>query len=163
MGSIDKIYQKYFRDIYRFLLSLCHDHYTAEDIVQETFLRAYLYLEFYDNENVKTWLFTVAYRSFIDHYRKQKKAVTKEGSFFHRIKDPRSPLHEQLLINEETKQILIWIKELPKKQQHAIILHDIHGLPYKEAAKVMNVKLSHYKVLLFRGRQTLRERKENDE
>ncbi len=163
MGSIDKIYQKYFQDIYRFLLSLCHDHYTAEDIVQETFLRAYLYLEFYDNENVKTWLFTVAYRSFIDYYRKQKKSVPKEGSFFHWIKDPGSPLHEQLLLNEETKQVLQWIKELPKKQQHAIILHDLHGLPYKEAASVMNVKLSHYKVLLFRGRQALRERKENDE
>ncbi|MFD2656343.1 sigma-70 family RNA polymerase sigma factor [Gracilibacillus thailandensis] len=83
MGSIDQIYQKYFQDIYRFLLSLSHDHYTAEDIVQETFLRAYLYVEFYDNENVKTWLFTVAYRTFIDHYRKQKKSVSKEGTFWH--------------------------------------------------------------------------------
>ncbi|WP_208585526.1 RNA polymerase sigma factor [Gracilibacillus suaedae] len=163
MGSIDQIYQKYFKDIYRFLLSLCHDHYTAEDIVQETFLRAYLYLELYDNENVKTWLFTVAYRSFIDHYRKQKKSVSKEGTFFHRIKDPGLSLYEQLLLNAETKQILIWIKELPKKQQHAIILHDLHGLSYKEAATVMNVKLSHYKVLLFRGRQAIRERKKKDE
>ena len=81
MGSIDQIYQKYFQDIYRFLLSLSHDHYTAEGIVQETFLRAYLYLEFYDNENVKTWLFTIAYRTFIDHYRKQKNPFPKRGPF----------------------------------------------------------------------------------
>ncbi len=39
MKSIDQVYQLYFRDVYHFLLSLSRDHYTAEDLVQETFLR----------------------------------------------------------------------------------------------------------------------------
>ncbi|WP_225983643.1 MULTISPECIES: sigma factor [Bacillaceae] len=40
--SIDSLYSTYFSDIYRFLFSLCHNHHTAEDLVQETFFRAYL-------------------------------------------------------------------------------------------------------------------------
>ncbi|WP_369403623.1 sigma factor [Gracilibacillus boraciitolerans] len=49
--SLDTIYHKYFYDIYRFLLSLSKDHYTAEDLVQETFFRAHLNIEHYDGGN----------------------------------------------------------------------------------------------------------------
>lgn len=51
--TIDDIYQTYFHDIYRFLLSLCYDHHTAEDLAQETFFRAHLYIENYEGEMLK--------------------------------------------------------------------------------------------------------------
>lgn len=44
-NNLDGIYQSYMNDIYRYLRSLCDDHHAAEDLVQETFYRAYLYLE----------------------------------------------------------------------------------------------------------------------
>jgi RNA polymerase sigma-70 factor, ECF subfamily len=44
-NNLDTVYQSYVKDIYRYLRSLCGDHHTAEDLVQETFYRAYLYLE----------------------------------------------------------------------------------------------------------------------
>lgn len=163
MSNIDQLYQSYFRDVYRFLLSLCQDHYTAEDIVQETFLRAYLYVELYRNENVKSWLFKVAYRTYIDHYRKQKKNIIKEIGFFHRLKQQGPSLHEQIILNEEMHELQTWIHDLPEKQRIAIVLHDIHELPYKEAAQIMNVTLNHYKILLFRGRQSIRQRKGEQE
>ena len=75
--SLESIYHFYFQDIYRFLLSLCRDHHTAEDLVQETFLRAYLHVEDYENASIKSWLFTVAYHAFIDHHRKQKRIEVK--------------------------------------------------------------------------------------
>ena len=80
--NLDEIYNIYFYEIYCFLLSHCHDHHLAEDLVQETFLRAYLYIENYNGEKVKTWLFTVANNAFIDHYRKHKRTVIKEQKFF---------------------------------------------------------------------------------
>jgi len=81
--NLDEIYNIYFYEIYCFLLSHCHDHHLAEDLVQETFLRAYLYIENYNGEKVKTWLFTVANNAFIDHYRKHKRTVIKEQNFFY--------------------------------------------------------------------------------
>ncbi|SES94766.1 RNA polymerase sigma-70 factor, ECF subfamily [Salinibacillus kushneri] len=60
----------------------------------------------------------------------------------------------------ELKEML---KTLPAKQKHAILLADFHDLSYKESASIMEVSLSHFKILLFRGRQTLRQQKERNE
>ncbi|GGP09050.1 sigma-70 family RNA polymerase sigma factor [Oceanobacillus neutriphilus] len=163
MKSIDQVYQLYFRDIYQFLLSLSRDHYTAEDLVQETFLRAYLYLEFYHNENVKSWLFTVAYRTYIDYYRKHRKSVVTETDFFQQLQKNEAEIHHQLILSEEVQEVLALIDQLPDKQRTAIILHDIHELSYKEASQIMDVKLGHFKILLFRGRQAIRQRKDENQ
>jgi RNA polymerase sigma-70 factor, ECF subfamily len=157
--NLDDIYKIYFHEIYRFLLSLCNDHHLAEDLVQETFLRAYLYLENYNGDKVKTWLFTVAHNTFIDHYRKHKKTVVKEQSFFLSYLDKRKALVDAIVIQEEVQEIINILKDLPEKHKYAVLLHDFHGFLYNEAAQVMNVKQSHFKVLLFRGRQAIRHRK----
>ncbi|NLK52997.1 MAG: sigma-70 family RNA polymerase sigma factor, partial [Syntrophomonadaceae bacterium] len=71
--TLDDIYRFYMLDIYRYLYSLCHNHYLAEDLLQETFYRAYLHLEDCRGEKVKPWLFRVAYNAFIDVMRQQKR------------------------------------------------------------------------------------------
>ena len=157
--NLDDIYKTYFHEIYRFLFSLCHDHYLAEDLVQETFFRAHLYIETYNGENVKAWLFTVAHHAFIDHYRKHKRTVIKEQSFFSLFLDKKKALVDMIIDHEEVQDIINMVKDLPEKHQYAVLLHDFHGLSYNEAAQVMDVKQSHFKVLLFRGRQAIRKRK----
>ncbi|MFV0954977.1 RNA polymerase subunit sigma, partial [Bacillus paranthracis] len=59
----------------RYLFSLSRSHHVAEDLMQETFYRAYLYLEDYENQKVKSWLFKVAYHTFIDFVRKERKVT----------------------------------------------------------------------------------------
>lgn len=157
--SIDDIYKAYFNEVYRFLLSLCYDHYTAEDIVQETFFRAYLYLENYDGESVKTWLFTVAHHAFVDYYRKQKRMLIKEESYFSAVVDKKRLPVESMLLQEKMQEHLELLKDLPKKYKSAVLLRDFHEFSYDEAAEIMNVTKSHYKVLLFRGRQAIRKRR----
>lgn len=73
--TIEKIYKLYINDVYRYLYSLSCSHHVAEDLVQETFYRAYLYLEDYENQNVKSWLFKVAYHTFVDYIRKEKRVA----------------------------------------------------------------------------------------
>ncbi|MDQ0231795.1 sigma-70 family RNA polymerase sigma factor [Metabacillus malikii] len=157
--NLDDIYLLYFHDIYRFLLSLCHDHHLAEDLVQETFLRAHLYIENYNGEKVKTWLFTVAHHAFIDYYRKQKRTVLKDENFFLPFIDKQKSLIETIVDREEVGEIIQQLEGLPDKHKFAVLLHDFHGLSYNEAAQVMNIKQSHFKVMLFRGRQAIRNRK----
>lgn len=161
--SLDDLYKSYFHDLYRFLLSLCHNHHTAEDLLQETFYRAYLYLENYKDEHVKTWLFTVARNVFIDHYRKQKRTVIKDQPYFKQFEhDDKQPV-DHVLLADYLDGIINDINELPEKQKQAIILRDFHDFSYKEGAKVMNVSVANFKVSLFRGRQAIREKQGDKE
>ncbi len=64
--TIDEIYQMYMNDVYRFLLSMTKDKHLAEDLLQETFMRAYIHIHSYDHSKVKPWLFQVARNAFID-------------------------------------------------------------------------------------------------
>ena len=157
--TIDSIYELYFPHIYRFLLSLCHDHYTAEDLVQETFFRAHLYVENYDGQNIKSWLFTVAHHAFIDYERKRKRTVIKEKSFFSKLFQRGKSTEDQMVVSEEIQEIIDLLQQLPEQQKLAVLLHDFNELSYQEAATVMNVTLANFKVLLFRGRQAIRKQK----
>lgn len=161
--NLDELYQYYFNDIYRFLLSLSHDHHTAEDLLQETFFRAYLYLENYADEHVKTWLFTVARNTFIDFYRKEKRMIIKDQPFFKQYRDGHKQPLEQVVLSEQMQHVIVALEHLPEKQKQAILLRDFHDFSYKEGAKVMNVSIANFKVLLFRGRQAIRKGKAGDE
>lgn len=161
--DLDGIYNMYFHDIYRFLLSLCRNHHTAEDLVQETFFRAHLNIENYNANNIRTWLFSVAYNAFIDYYRKHKRMEIKEQNFFSKLFDRNKPTEETVELQDEIKEIIELLKDLPEKYRFAVLLYDFHELTYSEAAQVMEVKQSYFKVLLFRGRQAIRNRKVGEE
>ena len=154
--TMDQLYSTYFSDIYRFLFSLCHNHHTAEDLVQETFFRAHLHIEDYRSESVKAWLFTVAYHSYIDHYRKQKRLSIKGEGFFSKLFDKKRTVEEAVVVQEEIEELLQAVNALPEKHKMAVLLCDFNQLTYQEAAEVMEVNVSYVKVLLFRGRQALR-------
>jgi RNA polymerase sigma-70 factor (ECF subfamily) len=156
--SLDRIYRAHVHDLSRFLLFLSRDPHTAEDLVQETFFRAYLHLEQYRGGSVKSWLFAIAYRAYLDHYRKHRRVVVKEQRFFAGLSaEPVQP--DALIVREKIREIVRLLEHLPEKQRFAVLLHDFHGLSQAEAADVMNVPKSHFKVLLFRGRQAIRRRK----
>ncbi|WP_078393996.1 sigma factor [Shouchella patagoniensis] len=64
--SLEEIYILYADDLYQYLFSMCKNINLAEDIMQETFYRAYFFLDSYKDEAIKPWLFKVAYHTFID-------------------------------------------------------------------------------------------------
>ncbi len=158
--SFDYIYQSYVRDIFRYLFSLCRDYYLAEDLVNETFYRAYLFLEDYREGRVKPWLFKVAYHAYIDQMRKNRKLIFRGDDYYALLKDVKTP-EDALIQSEQIREIGQVMVGLPEKQKQAILLYDFHGLQYKEAAEIMQVSVGHFKVLLFRARQKIRnQRKE---
>ncbi len=139
-------------DVYRYLFSLCREHHTAQDLVQETFYRAYLYLENCKDDRVKPWLFRVAYNAFIDVKRKEKHSFAQDIRYFQQMPDRETP-EEQMLQRERRQEMEQWILDLPEKQQQAILLVDFNGLSYQEASDIMGIGLPHLKILLFRARQ----------
>jgi RNA polymerase sigma-70 factor, ECF subfamily len=155
-NTLDSIYKLYMTDIYRYLLYLCKDKYLAEDLLQDTFFRAYLYLEDCPTDNVKPWLFRVAHNSFIDNQRKNKRSSPLDTELLNNIIDTKDT-EKEILIKEQLSLVQGIMKSMPDKQREALKLCVFKGLPYKEAAEIMSISLSYIKILVFRARQTLKE------
>ncbi|OAB46278.1 sigma-70 family RNA polymerase sigma factor [Paenibacillus glacialis] len=163
-NTLDQLYRTHMMDVYRYLRLLCRDDATAEDLVQETFYRAYIHLENYQEERVKPWLFKVAYNTFIDMKRKENRSVVRNSECFHGIAAPSVLRPDaEVLRKEVMEEVREWIATLPELQQQALLLYDMNHLSYQEAANIMGVTLSHFKILLFRARQGMRRSRERSD
>jgi RNA polymerase sigma-70 factor, ECF subfamily len=157
--SLDQIYRFHIHEIYRYLFSLCNDPYLAEDLLQETFYRAYLCLEDCNADQIKPWLLKVAHNSLIDYLRKSKRSQPVRDDFFLTLQSKDNP-EEEFLQKEKLNEVMQLVSALPLNQKQAILLYDFHNLSYQQAADVMEIKTNHFKVLLFRARQNIRQSKE---
>jgi RNA polymerase sigma-70 factor (ECF subfamily) len=152
--------------IYTAALYLTRDEQDAEDLVQETYLRAYRFFhKFEPGTNCRAWLLSIQRHLFINHYRNRKKQpefvnwekIDQDYEFFaldaeHAEKcNPESLLCSQDMGAEAEKAL----KTLPEEFRTVIILVDLEELTYKEAAKVMECPVGTVRSRLSRGRRLL--------
>ncbi|MCR8643316.1 sigma-70 family RNA polymerase sigma factor [Paenibacillus sp. N1-5-1-14] len=163
--NLDEVYRTYVNDVYRYLFSLSHNHYTAEDLVQETFYRAYVKLADYEISNIKAWLFKVAYHAFIDNERKYKRVILQD-----QVPEIEPNLHtpeKEVIDKEGLHTLLRMMDHLTMNEQHVVLLCDFHGLQYQETADILNLKLNTVRSHLLRGRKKMikmvKERMNGDE
>lgn len=158
--DLDEAYELYVKDLYRYLLSLSKNHFTAEDLVQEAFYRAYIHLGDSDINNIKAWLFKVAYHAFIDFSRKNKRLIISdkiEVMNTYQIIHEKNP--ENRMLEKESFQLLIDdIHSLKEMETHVILLCDLHQLSLKESAEILDININTLKSHLVRGRKKLIER-----
>ena len=150
--------------LYRVALRLAGNSADAEDLVQETMLRAYRSWDrFTLGTNAKGWLLTILRHLFINEYRRKRRhpetvdldtiepfavfedmqEVDRPGAFFDRIVDD---------------EVLRAVDQLPEAFREAVMLSDAEGLSYEEIAKVMDVPVGTVKSRLYRGRRMLQAR-----
>ena len=98
----------------------------------------------------------MAYHSYIDYYRKQKRVSIRGQGFFSKLFDKKRTVEETVVVEEEIRELLDAVNALPEKHKMAVLLCDFNQLTYQETADVMEVSVTYVKVLLFRGRQALR-------
>jgi RNA polymerase sigma-70 factor (ECF subfamily) len=120
-NSLDELYMRYMKDVHRYLLFLCRDPHAAEDIVQETFYRAYLYLDSCRGEMVKPWLFKVAHHALIDYKRKERRSRPVDSGFFEVRSHGETP-EEMLLFKEQLSELDQAIAQLPEKHRQAVAM-----------------------------------------
>lgn len=156
--TLDDVYRLYMNELYRYLAHLTRSPQAAEDLVQETFVRAYIHLDSYSSERVKPWLFRVAYNAFVDWSRREYRQVPfdpagaeKPGKGEHGA-DPA----EAALRAEQAREWSVRLQRLTAKQRHAVLLCDVHGFSYREAAEVLGLTLADLKISLYRARRKLR-------
>jgi len=147
--------------VYRVALRLARDEAQADDLTQETMLKAYRsWHQYKSGTNARAWLLTILRHTFINEYRRSKRAgVTVdigeiEGfSVFHDVQDvdPEGTFFNQIVDDE----VIRAIDSLPDEFRETLVLSDVEQLSYAEIADVTGVPVGTVKSRLFRARQAL--------
>jgi RNA polymerase sigma-70 factor (ECF subfamily) len=142
----------------------------AEDLVQETMLRAYRSFDRFEaGTNLKAWLFRIMTNAYINTYRKKQREPRKVSSdeledfdLYQELKthDPQWEMTpENMVLNSLVdSDIIEAIDDLPEQFRLAVILSDIEGFSYAEMAEIMDVPLGTVMSRLHRGRKILQKR-----
>jgi RNA polymerase sigma-70 factor (ECF subfamily) len=156
MEAFEELVSRYEQRIYAFVFQSCRNGMDAAEITQETFVKAYQAIAQFDpNRTFAPWLFTIARRKCVDHFRAVPPTSNESLPELSHTNDPA----EVLSVQDERKHLWnIARRILPKKQFDALWLHYVEDMSVAEIAKVLCRPQTYIKVLLFRARKTLGQR-----
>jgi RNA polymerase sigma-70 factor (ECF subfamily) len=151
--------------LYNFAIRLASDPTDAEDLVQDTIVKAYRFFASYERgTNAKAWLFRILKNSYINNYRKQSKQpfqvdYDEISTYYESVRSERSDttdmeqiMYRELLDDEVTKAL----NKLPEDFRTVVLLCDIEGFTYEEIANMLDVPIGTIRSRLHRGRNLLR-------
>lgn len=150
-----------------FAYHLTYNEEDANDLVQETYLKAYRFIDkYHEGTNAKAWLFKILKNAYINEYRKKSKQPTKidfeDIVSYHDTDDDRisgyMDLREEIFQNMMGDEVTMAINALPVDFRTVILLCDIEGFTYEEIAKIIDVPIGTVRSRLFRARNMLKEK-----
>ena len=150
-----------------FAYHLTYNDQDAEDLVQETYLKAHKFIDRYiAGTNAKAWLFKILKNAYINEYRKKSKRPTKVDfeeiiSFHNTDKDSKTGLTDlrvDLFHDMMGDEVTIAINSMPIDFRTVILLCDIEGFTYEEISKIIDVPIGTVRSRLFRARNMLKEK-----
>jgi RNA polymerase sigma factor (sigma-70 family) len=153
-----------------FAFHLTYSEADANDLVQETYLKAHKFIENYHaGTNAKAWLFKILKNAYINEYRKKSKRPQrvdfenvvnyledpdKSGKSF---QDPQPDIYD----SEMGDEVTLAINALPLDFKEVILLCDVEGFSYEEIAKILELPIGTVRSRLFRARNVLKEKLKN--
>ncbi|HYO61230.1 MAG TPA: sigma-70 family RNA polymerase sigma factor [Actinomycetota bacterium] len=156
--------------LYASALRMTRNPADAEDLVQETMLRAYRSFDrFEEGTNLKAWMFRIMTNAYINTYRKKQREPKKVSAdevedfdLYQELKnhdDQFSQTPERIVLDSLVdSDIIDAIDDLPEQFRLAVVLSDVEGFSYAEMAEIMDVPLGTVMSRLHRGRKALQKR-----
>lgn len=153
-----------------FAYHLSYNDDDANDLVQETYMKAHRFIDKYDQgTNAKAWLFKILKNAYINEYRKKSKRPKKvdfEDIVSYQNSDSASStkyldLRQEIFENMMGDEVTIAINALPIDFRTVILLCDIEGFTYEEISKIIDVPIGTVRSRLFRARNMLKEKLRN--
>jgi RNA polymerase sigma factor (sigma-70 family) len=152
-GELVRRYQSNIRNLLRKLTA--GNHATADDLAQETFIRAYRHLsKFQGGASFSTWLYRIAYNVFLSSVQ-DKKIEESEEVLENTVEHASYQHSDQMLLKMDMEKAMIHLTEM---ERAAIALSYGKELPHEEIAHVMNCPLGTVKTALLRGKEKIRQR-----
>ena len=161
------LFEMYRQAIFHVTVKIVRNADEANDLVQETFIKAFGSLKTYDhNYRFSTWLYKIAANSSIDFLRKRKidslsldkPIVTKDGDIQMEIPDDTYNPEQYLRNRERTVGIEDAIESLPEKYREVIVLRHKEDRSYEEIAASLKVPVGTVKARIFRARELLKKK-----
>ena len=136
--AFEKIYKETKRGVFSFVYSICNDYYTAEEMMQDTYIRIRSAINTYKpGGNALAWMFTIAKNLTLNEIAKRKKEVPTD------LEDPSlGPAMTYTMPEEEDQTLVNLVKKvLNEEEQQIVMLHVISGFKHKEIAEMMKKPL----------------------
>jgi len=167
----DRIFEKEFLPhmdaLYNFGFHLCYNEDDANDLVQETFMKAYRFIDSYqEGSNAKAWLFKILKNAFINEYRKKSKRPNKvdfEDVMNYYDSEEASgvgslDMREEIFRDMIGDEVMFALNALPVDFRTVILLCDIEGFTYEEMSKIIDIPIGTVRSRLHRARNMIKEK-----
>ncbi len=151
--------------LYNFALRLTSDPNDAEDLVQDTIVKAYRFFSSYEKgTNAKAWMFRILKNSFINNYRKTSKKPSQVdydevSSYYESVRadstdttDLESLMFREMMDDDLSEAL----SRLPEDFRTVVLLCDVDGYTYEEIANMLDVPIGTIRSRLHRGRNLLK-------
>ncbi len=151
--------------LYNFAIRLTTDPIDAEDLVQDTIVKAFRFFSSYEKgTNAKAWLFRILKNSYINNYRKKSKQpqqvdYDEVSTYYESVRSEQSDttdmediMYRDMLDDQITKAL----QRLPEDFRTVVLLCDVEGFTYEEIANMLDVPIGTIRSRLHRGRNLLR-------
>ena len=159
---------EYMGSLYSAALRMTRNPADAEDLVQETYLKAYrAFGSFKEGTNLKAWLYRILTNTFINSYRARKRRPEQtelddvEDLYLYRrlggleaVSAGRSA-EEEVLEHFTESEVKEAVEALPEQFRMAVLLADVEGFSYKEIAEILDIPIGTVMSRLHRGRKAL--------
>lgn len=150
--TIEKIYEEYSRTVYKYLYSLSHDPALSEDLMQETFLKAFARIDqFQGKSSLSSWLCSIARNLFYDWCRKNQPMASMDESF------PAS------ITRKSDPEVLAAVHNLEEPYREVLYLRLFGNLEYGQIADIFHRSENWVRVTFYRARQKLMQEVERNE
>ena len=157
MNDFEKIYNDYFKLVYKYLLFLTNNADISEDLAQETFYKAITKIHTFKNKSkISTWLCQIAKNLLLNEVRHNKKINIIPLSDNENLKNYYI-VEDYIILNDEKRKLYNEIEKLDRTTR-LVILYRIHGnLSFKEIGDLFNKSENWARTTFFRGKENLKE------
>lgn len=160
MDKFRDIYEQNANEVYRFLLSLCGDEGVAEDLTQETFLRALNHIDSFRGEcKMSVWLCQIAKNLYYRQSKKQRRTVSLDET----PELSEDTTEEDVLTRQESSAILKHLHTLDEPYKEVFMLHVFGEIPLKEISLLFGKSDSWARVTFYRAKASIIEQMKEGE
>lgn len=160
MTTFEMLYDEYYDRVYAFLYRLCADRSLTEDLVQETFLQAYVSFHRFRGEcEVFTWLASIAKHVYFKYLKRNRLHLDSANldvvvnTYCMEMGDPEEIFHREYV----KKVVRNMVREIPKKYRDVVLLRMYAELPFSQIALALKISENSAKVIFFRAKKKMME------
>lgn len=149
-AALEQLIKRYERKVYVYILMMVHQSHLAEDLTQDTFIKAIQSLkrgQYSDDNKFGSWLIRIAHNIVIDHFRRSKQrqellSSNYDYDLFATARFSEANVEQRMVYGQVLADVRSLLNELPMEQREVVLLRYYGDLSFKEIADLTNVSIN---------------------